>query len=604
MNRKTDIFYLTLKIILALASLLAAWFLFFPFVRVKAFFDALTPDKNMEAFTATLYKTVFPIVLSLGVGSFLGLALLQMFPQKSREMLQTLLEGMLSFPSILRSDARSFWQSTKKYFSRDYDWAFLLALMFLGAYLRSLFLSSPMTHDEAYTYVSFILSGFKNLISDYHLPNNHILYSIFAYLAVHIFGNAPWVLRLPALLAGTLLIPASYLAAREYFNRHTALLTSGIVTTFPVFILYGSSARGYAQLALLTMLLWFFADLLLKKRNLFLWLLFVITAAAGFYTIPIMLYPYTASMSWLFLSWLFGEYSEEYTKKGFFKDLFFSGLVVVVLFGLLYLPVFLRSGIASVLNNDTIILNQEATFTLLRASFLTRTVRAWEEWHWGIPAVSLQITLTGTFIALFFHRLCSRKRANFFLISVLVIMAIVALQRSVGWMRVWFFFAPIYFSFATAGLVYLIQWVSKRSEKITFGVIAVFVLLSLVSTVSWIQQDTQEMRQLRGEPAALELGLKYLSTVLTEQDAIVAASGETPAMQYYAAYYDIPLAQTYPADNRYTSVYALLTNPNASVAETLHSGTSDRVDLNASELVYQTDALRIYKVPIVIFYEE
>lgn len=604
MKKKTDILYRSLQLLLAVSSLLAAWFSFSPFAKIKGFFDLFTPDRNLEAFTLALYENSLPFILGLGIISVAGFLLAGIFPRKSRALLTTILESLHASRQKLKEDRHSFWLSAKRSLSQDRDWQILLLMMVVGAYFRILFLNNPMTHDEAYTYITFVLSGFKNLISDYHLPNNHIFYSIFVYLSVHLFGNAPWVLRLPALLAGVLLIPASYLAARQPFNRPTALLTSGIITAFPVFILYSASARGYAQIALLSTLLWFFATSLLKKRNLFVWVLFILTAAAGFYTIPIMAYPYTATMAWLFINWLLGEYTGEYEKKEFFQYLFLSGVFVVVLFGVLYFPVFIKTGFGSLFYSDPIRFLQESEGARFVDSFYTRIRRTWQEWHEYLPVIFSWITLLGVLGSSLWHRKITGRKTNYFLVSFLVIGSIVFVQKVVGWARVWFFFAPIYFSFAAAGLTYLFQWISKGKKKATFAMIAILLMFSLGATGFWVSSDTQEMRELRGEPAALERGIQYLDKVITEEDAIVAASTETPAMQYYAFYYGIPLSQTHPADNVFTSIYAVLTTADATLKETLHSGTSDRVDLNASELVYKDDDLRIYKIPIVIFYEE
>lgn len=461
-----------------------------------------------------------------------------------------------------------------------------------------------MSHDESYTYITFILPGLANIVSDYHLPNNHILYTIFAYFSVHLFGNSPWSLKLPALIAGIFLIPASYLAARQYFNRLVGLLVSGIVTTFPVFLLYSTSARGYAQLVLLCTLLWFFASLLLKKKNLFIWLLFVFTAAAGFYTIPIMLYPYTATLAWLFFAWAFNEYSSEYKKSEFLKYLFFSGIAVVFFFGLLYLPVFMKTGVSSAFYSDIMQPTQEINFELFQDSLLSRSIRSWKEWHQHTASITPLLSLSAVILSFLGHRTLAKKRINYFLTSLLVIILMVTFQQTVGWMRVWFFFAPIYFSFAAAGLIYLLQNMFKLKEKIILRIITVMVIFSLGYTTIWLKNDSPEMRELRGEPCSLEVAVQYLSEIITEEDAIVTNSSDTPTMQYYTDYYKIPLSHSYPADNRFTSIYTILLSPEDTVEGTLHKGTWDRVSLEETELIYSKGDLRIYKIPIVIFYED
>jgi len=592
-----------LRLLFSVITLFTVSYSISPFANIKSFLDALTPDNNLEAFTLTLYQDSLPYIIGIGVFSLLIFILLTLFSKKSHEAIWLFSKYIASFPHRLKIDTKRFWASARKYINQDRDWVVVLILMLLATLLRIDFLDKPMTHDEAYTYITFVLGGFETVISDYHLPNNHILYSIFVYISVHLLGNAPWVLRLPALLAGLLLIPGSYLATRQYFNRETALLTSGIITLSPVFILYSTSARGYPQLALLSILLWFFAILLLKHKNIFIWILFIITAATGFYTIPVMVYPYTATMAWLFLSWLFNRYSDEYEKKEFFLLLFFSGVLVVFLFGILYLPVFIKTGIEPVFHSAPTKYNHEPTLGLFRESLLTRTRKTWEEWHQGMPALAW-ITLTSLLVSFLPRHLRKKKYINYFLVSILIIFTITFMQQIVGWKRIWFFFSPVYFSFAAAGFIYLLKNILKIKQSLLLALIAFLLFLSTINAGLWMHDPGQEMRELRGEPAAIEYAIDHLSTIIEPHTAIVTSADETPAMQYYAYTYGIPLSQTHPADNKFKILYVVLTSHDATIEDTLRSGTKDRADVNASELIYHDGDLKIYQVPIVVFYEE
>jgi len=373
MRKTTKFLWRVFALFSLLAGIGSAWYILTPFPKLKAFADLLAADKTLELFTQEFYTDTRPIVIASVLFFFALLFVLRIFAQKSLALIENGVDGLKNFLPTLRKDRKIFWQHAKIYIFQDKDWLLLLFFMLIGAFFRVQFLDKPIYHDEAYTYLIFVSNGFGNLVSDYHLPNNHILYSIFVFLSTHLFGNAPWVLRLPALLAGLLLIPATYFAARQYFDRATAILSSGIITLFPIFMLFSTLARGYTQIALQSTLLWLLSGLLLKHKNLFLWLLFILTAAIGFYAVPIMLYPYTAAMAWLFLSWLFKKYSTEYSRKEFFTFLFLSGVVVVLLFILLYMPVFLKTGVKSVINNPIIQQHKEASFDLLWDSLKSRS---------------------------------------------------------------------------------------------------------------------------------------------------------------------------------------------------------------------------------------
>jgi hypothetical protein len=217
--------------------------------------------------------------------------------------------------------------------------------------------------------------------------------------------------------------------------------------------------------------------------------------------------------------------------------------------------------------------------------------------------VATTISLIGLLVTLGLHRKSTAKRSNYFFFSLLIIVLLTMLQQAVGWTRIWFFFAPVYFAFAAAGIVFLLNFL-KLKEKVIQGLIISFTLISLGYSLAWLNSTSPAVQELRGKVSAIEMAAQYLGENATEKDAIVSSIHDFPSLQYYTFYYGIPLSQTYPANNIFTSVYVILTSPDDDVEEALHSGTRDRVSLVSAKLVYSQDELRVYKIPIVIFYDE
>lgn len=76
-----------------------------------------------------------------------------------------------------------------------------------------------MRSDEAFTFTTYVAKPLLIGLSDYlTCCGNHILHSLLVRFSYSLFGNQPWVIRLPALLAGVLLVPASYIVTRIYYN--------------------------------------------------------------------------------------------------------------------------------------------------------------------------------------------------------------------------------------------------------------------------------------------------------------------------------------------------------------------------------------------------
>lgn len=165
----------------------------------------------------------------------------------------------------------------------------LAAIVALGVVLRVQNLNQPMRFDEAYTYLYFASQSWTRIVSDYSLPNNHILHSLLVHFCVRLWGNAPAVIRLPSLLAGIAVIPATYAAGRCFVDEPSALLAAGLVSTSTALTLYATDARGYSLVCLCFLALLVLAQYIAHSRNIAAWTLFVLFAVIGLYTIPIMI---------------------------------------------------------------------------------------------------------------------------------------------------------------------------------------------------------------------------------------------------------------------------------------------------------------------------
>src|SRR5512139_2592793 len=124
-----------------------------------------------------------------------------------------------------------------------------------GFFLRLLVINRSIDYDKAYTFLNFASKSFKYILADYSAPNNHILHTILVGIASRLFGGEPWAVRLPAFLAGTLIVPVMYLTARRFFSRPQALGAAALLAVTPVLIDYSVNGRGYTMLFLFALLL-------------------------------------------------------------------------------------------------------------------------------------------------------------------------------------------------------------------------------------------------------------------------------------------------------------------------------------------------------------
>ena len=69
-----------------------------------------------------------------------------------------------------------------------------------------------------------------------------------------VFGTAKLAVRLPSLIAGTLVIPALYELGRELYDRRTGLIAAAFGAVSPLLIWYSQEARMYAFVTLFGLL--------------------------------------------------------------------------------------------------------------------------------------------------------------------------------------------------------------------------------------------------------------------------------------------------------------------------------------------------------------
>src|SRR5580700_6901202 len=84
-------------------------------------------------------------------------------------------------------------------------WQFLpwvAALTFLATWLRVAGIDKGLWLDEIYFLVVTVRHPLAEILTVFPGDTQHPLYSVLAWLSVHVFGEYPWSLRLPALLFG------------------------------------------------------------------------------------------------------------------------------------------------------------------------------------------------------------------------------------------------------------------------------------------------------------------------------------------------------------------------------------------------------------------
>jgi len=328
----------------------------------------------------------------------------------------------------------------------------------IAAILRIPLLSRPMGSDESATFIYYASHPLPVAVTIYGSPNNHILHTVLMHLSYRMFGSAEWALRLPAFLAGVAIVPLTYVAARSIGNRG-ALLAAAFSASAPVLIDYSTDARGYTMLCCFVLICAAaMAEIIRSGSRTAAWV-FAISAALGFYTVPVMLYPFVMLVVW-------GR-----------RKALPAAIVAILVAVALYLPVLLISGLSSITSNPYVRPMPIAEFFRSVLPYLN-TVRA--HLFVGIPLI-VQILLAVGFV------IAVRRQPMW--IGFLPVVVLIGLQRVLPFPRVWLPFLVLMFITAAAA------WPWSRTEPAVAA--AVVIALAISGFTTERVRETGELRAVR-----------------------------------------------------------------------------------------------------------
>ena len=134
--------------------------------------------------------------------------------------------------------------------------AILCSIVLLGVVLRVLPAAShPIWIDEASTWAASVLKPWSDFPAWRHHYTHPPLSYVLVKLSTTVFGSdAPWALRLPAMLAGILAIPAAYWLGRTAVDRTTGLWVAALIAADPNMVDQSQQARMYSLLMLFMLL--------------------------------------------------------------------------------------------------------------------------------------------------------------------------------------------------------------------------------------------------------------------------------------------------------------------------------------------------------------
>jgi hypothetical protein len=368
----------------------------------------------------------------------------------------------------------------------------------IGFLARAYYLSRPMRGDESNTYFGYVRQSWWTAASAYPVPNNHVLNTLLTKLVVTALGVAPWTLRLPAFVAGVALIPALYWCARCQYSVNAALVSTALATASSPLVIYSVNARGYALVFLAFLLCVPIGAYALRRANVVAWCAFGLIGAVGFFAIPIMLYPFGATVLWLGASaWL------EETDPGRRRALVSLALASVGTFILVadcYAPVAIARGYRALTSNGDVVPQPWHVFWSSMPEFVTQYGQEMTD---GLPWVVAWTLGLAIVAALIGNRRLSRWRVPLLVPTIVWTVLLVLVMHRVPFTRIYIYVLLVALMTAGAGLAgwsrVRIRWTSIGSVAAAVGLAMAFVRSPAMSHSLEFVDAPKIAMALRGE---------------------------------------------------------------------------------------------------------
>lgn len=390
-------------------------------------------------------------------------------------------------------------------------WSWHLALItLLGAAIRARYLAQPVRTDEAATFLYYAFQPLLAGISIYGSPNNHLLNTLLVHICHGLGGDVPALLRLPSFLAGVLIIPATYIAARTLTNHRAALVAAAVTAGIPALIDFSALARGYTMMTLAFVVALALAAL--RSDSPAVHVAIGTAIAIGAFAVPVMLFAAVLLFVWMAL-------------ERRWRAIAVAAATAAIVTAILYTPVLAVSGIESLTSNPYVHAQAGKSLLFDRTDGLVAIGRFLAYgFHWPLAIALAVVAVIG-----FPLRLGVAMLAPLLMASV-----------AVPYHRSWLFLVPL--------LAIAIGRALAPLARFAPIIALVLVAYTFATDAPYCSGESGSFRDAEGTTL-------FLKPRLRPGDSVIATVPADVPLMYYFHRYDIP--QTYLALRRGVHTYVV-----------------------------------------------
>jgi hypothetical protein len=330
---------------------------------------------------------------------------------------------------------------------------FYSILIFISCFKFYFLIKMAFHVDEVFTYLYFVKRGFFVTITYYPGPNNHIFYSVITWLMQPFFSDPFYLMKIPSFIMSIIFSAILFLFLKKHFSFNSSALGMIVFSLAGCYFMYSISGRGYALMTGFTMIAFFVTLEIISGRNeKFLWHAYVAASILGFYTMIIFLYPLVSMALAMISSYI------QRKSSGWIKPFLYYHLIIIVGVLFLYMPVFLVSGVSSVVSSGWMIKLDWPEYFNALPSFINGAFSYILNIEEGASVVGIIIILISLFILFKMKRQNWRLLILFFFVTPLILLMI---QRVIPYDRVWtYMILPL-----SLCLVIIIEFLFSLTEK-------------------------------------------------------------------------------------------------------------------------------------------
>ncbi|MBN2112352.1 glycosyltransferase family 39 protein [Candidatus Woesearchaeota archaeon] len=350
-------------------------------------------------------------------------------------------------------------------------------------------------------------------------------------------GGSEWAIRFPAFLAGLACILMVFILAKKIFNIRVALVSSAFMASSMFFILYSVNARGYTLVSFLALFGYYCLHRAVKEKQTIWWVLGILSTVLSLYTLPTMVYYYSAVCIWLFFIFF-----KEIKSKNFAK-LKWPALFIVltpILAFFLYLPVFLNTGISSVVAHSWV--EHLAFYEMpngLNSVFKTLIAFSMQGFYYDPYVLFLFLSPFFVIGGVYAAKTKNKEFLKFAILLFTMAFLFIFVHGVIPFPRTLIYLIPFYYILISAGIVYLSGKLSfsffpkeKMSREILFLLLLLFTLHLILS--AGINRNLTRNFYLNANCIDCEKAVNFIGELSTENESIIISWLKSYPFFYYA----------------------------------------------------------------------